>query len=265
MFDTAKWPPGGVWARRREAVGGLARLDPIADHRVSVQLNAATPTRCSASGQGFLRRRGDVDLTPALAPGGFEALRGSACLEVGLPVAFVRGVASELGLTPARAELAARHMVRDGRLTHLLLALEAELQQGGPGGCLYAESIGLALAVLLLRQQQPVAARADGPPARLRRVLDHIEAHLEQGLTLQRLADVAGTGRTQLQRDFKAHLGRAVHRYVIERRVERARALLATGVLPAAEVALAAGFAHQSHMARWMRELLGAAPGEWRS
>lgn len=262
MFDAQQWP-GGVWAKRRDEAAASGRRDAIADHRVSLHLSPSTPTRCSATGQGFERRRGDVDLTPALAPGGFEALRGSACLEVGLSVAFLRGVASELGLAHAQAELAPRHMVRDGRLTHLLLALDADLQQGQPGGGLYGEGIALALAAQLLRQP-PAAPEADAPPARLRRVLDYIEGHLEQRLTLQRLADVAGTGRTQLQRDFKAHVGRAVHRYVLERRVDKARALLAAGVLPAAEVALAAGFAHQSHMARWMRELLGAVPREWR-
>ncbi|MBW8848771.1 MAG: helix-turn-helix transcriptional regulator [Burkholderiales bacterium] len=262
MFDAQQWS-GGVWAKRCDVAMSSGRREALADHRVSLHLSLATPTRCSASGQGFLRRRGDVDLTPALAPGGFEALRGSASLEVGLPLAFLRGVASELGLAPARAELAPRHMVRDGRLTHLLLALDAELQQGQPGCGLYAEGIALALAAQLLRQP-PDEAEGDAPPARLRRVLDYVEDHLEQRLTLQRLADVAGTGRTQLQRDFKAHVGRAVHRYVLERRVDKARALLAAGMLPAAEVALAAGFAHQSHMARWMRELLGDAPRRWR-
>jgi AraC-like DNA-binding protein len=43
-------------------------------------------------------------------------------------------------------------------------------------------------------------------------------------------------------------------------RIERARLLLDEGGLSAAEVALAAGFSHQSHMARWMRRELGETP-----
>jgi AraC family transcriptional regulator len=51
-----------------------------------------------------------------------------------------------------------------------------------------------------------------------------------------------------------------VHEYVMRRRVERARALLVAAAMPAGQVALAAGFAHQSHMARWMRRVLGVTP-----
>jgi len=56
-----------------------------------------------------------------------------------------------------------------------------------------------------------------------------------------------------------------IHAYVVERRVERARGLIAAGELPLAEIALAAGFVHQSHMARWMRRLLGTTPAQLRA
>jgi AraC family transcriptional regulator len=46
------------------------------------------------------------------------------------------------------------------------------------------------------------------------------------------------------------------------RRVEKARSLLLRGTSAASEVAFAAGFAHQSHMARWMRRILGVRPLE---
>ena len=59
---------------------------------------------------------------------------------------------------------------------------------------------------------------------------------------------------------FKRTVGTPVHEYVIQRRVERARALLLRGDLPASQVALDAGFSHQSHMARCMRRVLGVTP-----
>jgi AraC family transcriptional regulator len=59
---------------------------------------------------------------------------------------------------------------------------------------------------------------------------------------------------------FKRSTGLPVHEYVIQRRVERAKALLLRGELPASQVALEAGFAHQSHMARSMRRVLGVTP-----
>ncbi|WP_224249360.1 helix-turn-helix transcriptional regulator [Hyalangium gracile] len=59
---------------------------------------------------------------------------------------------------------------------------------------------------------------------------------------------------------FKRSTGLPVHEYVIQRRVERARSLLMRGELPAGQVALEAGFSHQSHMARCMRRVLGVTP-----
>ncbi|MDF2697143.1 MAG: AraC family transcriptional regulator, partial [Labilithrix sp.] len=64
------------------------------------------------------------------------------------------------------------------------------------------------------------------------------------------------------RRWFKVRTGLSVHRYVVRRRVERARVLLLQRTMPASEVALAAGFAHQTHMARWMRRELGVTPRE---
>jgi AraC family transcriptional regulator len=52
----------------------------------------------------------------------------------------------------------------------------------------------------------------------------------------------------------------AIHRYVMLRRVDRARTLVLQGRTPWSEAALLAGFSHQSHMARWMRRVLGATP-----
>lgn len=59
---------------------------------------------------------------------------------------------------------------------------------------------------------------------------------------------------------FKRSTGVTAHEYVIRRRVERAKLLLRRGDLAASAIALDAGFAHQGHMARWMRRILGVTP-----
>jgi AraC family transcriptional regulator len=64
---------------------------------------------------------------------------------------------------------------------------------------------------------------------------------------------------------FKRTVGIPIHEYVIQRRVERARVLLVESELPASQIALEAGFAHQSHMARCMRKLLGFTPSSLRA
>jgi AraC family transcriptional regulator len=52
-------------------------------------------------------------------------------------------------------------------------------------------------------------------------------------------------------------MGLPVHRYVVERRVERARQLLLRGDRSMGDIAIEAGFTHQSHMARCLRRVLG--------
>jgi AraC family transcriptional regulator len=91
-------------------------------------------------------------------------------------------------------------------------------------------------------------------------VVEHIDAHVAADLSLARLAEVAGISASHLKTVFKRSTGVPVHQFVVQRRVERAVSLLRGGEMPASEVALEAGFAHQSHMARCMRRLLGVTP-----
>ena len=73
---------------------------------------------------------------------------------------------------------------------------------------------------------------------------------------------MAGVSPSYFKALFKAAVGVPAHRYVVRRRVARAVELIKSGDHPLAEVALETGFAHQSHMARAMRNVLGRTPGE---
>ena len=64
---------------------------------------------------------------------------------------------------------------------------------------------------------------------------------------------------------FKSTVGVPVHQYVIRRRVEYASGLVSNDDLPLSQIALQAGFANQSHMARWMKRLTGVTPSRLRS
>ncbi|MBA2675049.1 AraC family transcriptional regulator [Ramlibacter sp.] len=235
-------------ARQRNPPGGL-RLPPIAQHRLALHLSGSTPTICRATQRPFTRVRGDIDWIPATTEGGFGASVASATLEIRIPAALVDQVAQASGL-PASPCDAPRHLLRDRQLAHLALALEA----GGAGDGLFARGVATALAQRVLQLLAPgragTAAQGDLQP-----VLQYIALHLDGNLALDQLGRVAGMSRAQLQRRFKAAQGMPVHRYVVMRRTERARELLAQGELAPAQAALAAGFAHQSHMARWLKRL----------
>jgi AraC family transcriptional regulator len=91
-------------------------------------------------------------------------------------------------------------------------------------------------------------------------VLSYIDDNLAENMSLSKIASIAGVSASHLKALFRESAGMPVHQYLIRRRVERARTLLAEGKLPIAEIALAAGFAHQSHLARHMRRSLGISP-----
>jgi AraC family transcriptional regulator len=99
-------------------------------------------------------------------------------------------------------------------------------------------------------------------PRMAARVIEFIESNLEQRLTLDELAALAQLSVPHFKVLFRETLGMPVHRYVVQRRVERAKTLLLQGKLSTSQVAFETGFAHQSHMAHWMNRLLGVTPRE---
>jgi len=91
-------------------------------------------------------------------------------------------------------------------------------------------------------------------------VISYIEDNLESELSLAEIASVAGISVSHLKTLFRHSTGTPVHQYVLRRRVERAKQLLQDRSLSIAQVAFATGFAHQSHLARHMRKILGTTP-----
>jgi AraC family transcriptional regulator len=168
-----------------------------------------------------------------------------------------------MGLGP-RTELAPSIHLRDPQVERIGWMMQAEDHDAYPGGRLFADSLASALAARLLALQshkETPAARAL-PAWRLRHVIEYIEAHLEDDLTLAELAGVAGFSLSHFKPLFRQATGMPVHRFVLERRVERARTRLLEGGRSMTEIALEAGFAHPSHMARCMRRVLGLSPAQ---
>jgi AraC-like DNA-binding protein len=78
------------------------------------------------------------------------------------------------------------------------------------------------------------------------------------------LAGVAGFSVFHFAREFKQTAGVTPHFYLLQKRVQRAKEMLARTDLSLSEIALAAGFADQSHLARHFRRMVGSTPGEFR-
>jgi AraC-like DNA-binding protein len=101
-------------------------------------------------------------------------------------------------------------------------------------------------------------------PRILRRVEEYIDAHLDSALNIGELAASAGVSVSRFSRSFFRSVGLTPHRYVMRRRLTRAHDLLAQTDLAVAEVALATGFADQSHLCHRFREFTGLPPRSFR-
>ena len=241
-------------------------LPPGPDHRLYLHVGTPVPTTCGGYGapRKRLAERGDIDVIPA-GGGGFWIDEAPA---LSLKMAIAPAVLDRVGRETGRRLpiLDPKGPLRDPAIEPIGWALKAELEAGEPNGRLFADSLALALAARLLAVfgEEARAVRPIAPLSRRRmaRVIDFIEAHLEEDLSLERIAGVACLSPSHFKAAFRQTVGQPLHQYVVRRRVERARRLLAEGRSTISEVALEVGFAHPSHLARWTRRLLGVTPRE---
>lgn len=97
--------------------------------------------------------------------------------------------------------------------------------------------------------------------AGLLRALETMEARIEAPCPREALAAAAGMSVRQLERLFRAHLGRTIAQVYLQVRLEHARRLLRATSLSVMDVATACGFASSSHFARVFRSAFGVPPG----
>jgi AraC family transcriptional regulator len=109
-----------------------------------------------------------------------------------------------------------------------------------------------------------VYSRGGLAPRVVRRVREHIEGNIEKRISVEALARVANLSVCYFVRAFKQSVGVTPHDYLIRRRVERTMQLLSGTDMSLSEIALAAGFADQSHCARRFRQHVGMSPRDYR-
>jgi AraC family transcriptional regulator len=144
-----------------------------------------------------------------------------------------------------------------------------ELSNGGASGRLYAEGLATAFTTHLLTRyaetkRSLVVHNGGLAPARLRRVLEFIAAHLDEDLTLADLAAIAEMSSHHFGDAFRVSTGTSPHRYVMEQRVHTARQLLRDSERSIAEIAYATGFASQAHLTVNFHRMIGATPAQYR-
>ena len=117
------------------------------------------------------------------------------------------------------------------------------------------------------RAMTDVADRAAGvlPERRLRRVAQYVQDNLHRELRLAELSGLVHMSPYHFARLFKRSTGVSPHRFLVQRRIEQARALLAAQPLPIAEIARSVGFRTPSHFATTFRRVSGITPSAYRA
>ncbi|MGO4712681.1 helix-turn-helix domain-containing protein [Bradyrhizobium sp. 2TAF24] len=167
------------------------------------------------------------------------------------------------GLAPMLGE-------KDAVLEHLAAAIGDTITGHLPASSLFADPIARAIAnrfIALNYHQRPAEAGKHPQVLNVRqmqRVRDYVEVHLAGDIRLDALAALCGRSTEYFVRLFKATTGVSPYQYVLNLRIERAKALLADEAHSIADVALQCGFSHQEHLTRMFRRFTGVTPGRYR-
>src|SRR5258706_12521261 len=135
---------------------------------------------------------------------------------------------------------------------------------------MYVETASLTLAARLLQKYCDSGTCAPTEPSaqsldhtRLRRVLEYVADNIDEDITLEDLAGIAGYSPFHFARKFALAMGISPHRYIVRIRLKNAMAELAASKLPLAEIALNAQFSSQASFTRAFHRANGMTPQDY--
>jgi transcriptional regulator GlxA family with amidase domain len=113
--------------------------------------------------------------------------------------------------------------------------------------------------------RSPLVYKGGLAPWQVKRLRAYIELNVAQRLHLTDLAGVVSLSPSHFSRAFKSSFGTTVHRYVMNKRIERAQNLMLKTSDELSQIAISCGMSDQSHLTRWFRRVVGETPARWRS
>lgn len=161
----------------------------------------------------------------------------------------------------------ARTALLDPVIEGLGMALRPAIADPDTAPRMFVEHVLLALrAHLLHRFGAPNTSRQGGLSSRqLKQAQAFLEAYLSENVSLADLAASCSLSPAHFARAFRRSTGVPPHRFLMERRVTRARELLVHTGLSLSEIAIRCGFADQAHLTKVFRRVLGVTPGSLRT
>jgi len=243
------------------------------DHVVAVHLAGSIQLLQRRNGKSVRRRigPGDIIVTPVGQPKRWQHAGENVVILLHLDPSFVQSVAGEeFALDPARFEIQDNFGTRDDHIETIGKRALAELEHEGTSSRVYVESLATQLTTHLLRHYSTAGVPSESAVARLSRhklmrALDYIDANLRDELTLTEIADALAMSPGHFAHAFRETTGFPPHRFVLMRRVERAKALLRETDLPITDIAHRIGCSSHSHFSVMFHRVTGQTPRDYRN
>jgi len=196
----------------------------------------------------------------------------SQVLDLYLPTALFAQLSHDYNL-PTVPDRSIRYEggVQDEVINQIGRSVLSEMMSPTAAGRMLVETSSLLLAARLVHSHLDsgplrllIESRHRLDDRRLKRVLDYVEDHLSDDIAVADLASVACLSIFHFTRAFSSAIGVPPHRYVSQRRLEWAKAMIAAGGTSIAEAAFVCRFSSQSSFTRAFRRATGMTPAEYR-
>ena len=246
----------------------------FAEHHVLLNLQG-TAHRVQNWRDGALRdftfHKDEIIVTPAGIRSGWRWFARSDVIVITLDPSKVEAFAqSELGLLLDAQQLNDLPQFSDPDLCAAGIMLRDALEEEDISSAVIFEALSRVFLVKLLqrygkRRPEEVALSARFTSKHYQNVLRHMQAHLDQTITVDALAQEAGMSPSHFTRVFKETLGSTPMQFVMAYRIEQSLKMMDDAKRPLGDIALACGFSDQAHFTRSFKQLVGQTPRAYRA
>jgi AraC family transcriptional regulator len=268
----------GIFAERRSHPAGVIPTFSPTHTEVAILIRGRSTVTRQADGvyQRTAATRGTIWVCPAGLKEDFIVISDDIAevLHLYLPANPFAALATATESAPmAAARLRYCAGFHDPLIEQIAQLISMEMNAETSSGKLFVESLACSLAARLLHTysnvsvQRPCAhtTRIRLDRRRLQRVLEFIDAHIEDDLSVATLASTACLSQFHFARVFKTATGESPHQYVSARRLEHAKVLLAQTDRTLTDISLACRFSSQGNFSRAFRRATGFPPGRYRA
>jgi AraC family transcriptional regulator len=246
---------------------------PAPEHAIAVHIAGSISLLQGRNGRTTRKRirAGDVIVTPVGEPKRWQHAGEVVVVLLKLSPSFVQGIAGEeCAIDPARFEIRDNFGTADPQIVEYGRRLLAGLEPEGPASQIHVDSLATRLTLHLLKHYSNAIVPEEKPVARLSRhkllrAIEYIDENLREDLTLPNIAQAVAISAGHFAHAFRHTTGLAPHRFVLERRIERARMLLRETDLPITEIAQRVGCASHSHFSVMFHRATGLTPRDFRN